>query len=148
MVTIHADNIFNSGCLALVNPVNCCGVMGAGLAKEFKERFPDMFGMYQIACKNKQLELGKIWVWLEQDGKLIINFPTKHHWTDKSQLINIDKGLAELSQFCKNHKVPSIAIPALGAGLGGLKTESVMSLVLKYFTDIETHAKFYGVVIL
>jgi O-acetyl-ADP-ribose deacetylase (regulator of RNase III) len=122
MITAHG-NIFSSDAEALVNPVNCVGVMGAGLAKQFKQRYADNFKAYQVACQAGELVIGKIFVHaLKQPAnpRFIFNFPTKYHWRDKSELEDIRLGLTALTAEIINTGVNSVAIPAVGCGLGGL----------------------------
>lgn len=121
-------NIFDSGCDALVNPVNCVGVMGAGLAAQFKERYPDAYSIYRRDCFNKLVRLGEMHiVWTQ--GKHIIHFPTKYHWRDKSKLEDIEAGLEDLTNRLPESNITSIAVPALGCGLGGLKWGDVRPLI-------------------
>lgn len=119
MISYTVGNIFDSDCYALVNPVNCVGVMGAGLAAQFRNRYPEMFWDYQEVCSLGLLKPGLIHSY-DENNKLIINFPTKDHWKDKSLIQYIDSGLETLIGYVQRNKVDSIAIPPLGCGLGGL----------------------------
>ena len=124
--TIKKGNIFNSEAQAFINPVNCVGVMGVGLAKQFKEIYPDNYIAYELACANKVVNTGRMFVFKPEDGpKYIINFPTKRHWKSKSKLEYIETGLHDLRRIIKTYNISSVAIPALGAGLGGLKWNDV-----------------------
>ena len=130
IIEFSNDDIFKSDAEALVNPVNCVGIMGKGLALQFKQRFPKNFEHYQNWCKEKPTA-GCIMCFktdLEQP-KYIINFATKNHWRDKSSLIDIEEGLKILINIISFHKINSIAIPALGAGLGGLDWNEVKPLI-------------------
>lgn len=122
---IKNGNIFESKCEAWVNPVNCIGVMGAGLALAFKKRFPEMFKDYKQACSNKRLIPGLMHIW-EHTGhpKYIVNFPTKDDLSP-SKLIYISTGLITLAHHVKQKNITSIAIPALGCGLGNLQYEEI-----------------------
>lgn len=123
-----SGNLLDAKVDALVNAVNCVGVMGKGIAKQFKERFPDMFTEYRKACKDNKVVPGKMHVYQNQepDGpKYIINFPTKRDWRDNSRMEDIQSGLADLALTIRNLGIGSIAIPALGSGLGGLKWNDV-----------------------
>jgi len=125
---------------ALVNPVNCVGVMGKGLAKEFKERFPENFKVYKMLCENKELKPGKLLVhYNKYNPKYIINFPTKDHWKEKSKLDYIEKGLKTLCIQVNKFKICSISIPALGCGLGGLKWEDVYKLIVQYMSSFSLY---------
>lgn len=128
----HGD-IFERHTQAIVNPVNCVGVMGAGLAKEFKYRYPEMFYAYRLKCRKKEIEVGRVWYWLNS-VPAIICFPTKYHWKNPSQISYIKLGLENLINTQPNFK--SISIPALGCGLGGLKLLDVKKLMQEMFSDI------------
>lgn len=123
MITYGIGSIFDSGAYALVNPVNCVGVMGKGLALEFKKRFPGNFKTYQSACSKGVVQIGKVFRYytdLPGTPKIIFNFPTKQHWRDPSKLRYIEKGLLDLMLYISITDIPTIAIPALGCGEGGL----------------------------
>jgi O-acetyl-ADP-ribose deacetylase (regulator of RNase III) len=130
MATIETatGNIFTARVEALVNPVNCVGVMGKGLALAFKKAFPPMFEDYRKACTAGELEPGRVHVW-ENPGasstRFVINFPTKRHFRSKSRLDDIEATLPALVQAIESHQIASVAIPALGAGLGGLHWDDV-----------------------
>jgi len=117
---IKQKSLFDSGAVALVNPVNCEGVMGAGLALEFKTRFPSAFVDYHLRCRNKGLVPGELHTYKMLDGRWIINFPTKTLWKQKSKIEYVQAGLPALIDFIKMNAISSIAVPALGCGLGGL----------------------------
>ena len=113
---------------ALVNTVNCVGVMGRGIALQFKNAFPDNFKAYAAACKREEVQPGRMFVF--ETGQLtnpryIINFPTKRHWRGKSRMEDIDAGLVDLIEVIRKHKISSIAVPPLGSGLGGLEWNDV-----------------------
>jgi O-acetyl-ADP-ribose deacetylase (regulator of RNase III) len=108
---------------ALVNAVNTVGIMGKGIALQFKHRFPQNMAAYSKACKSGLVNVGKMYVTetsLLVGPRWIINFPTKKHWRDNSQIEWIESGLQDLKSFIIRNAVKSIAIPALGAGNGGL----------------------------
>lgn len=133
-------SIFDTGAQALVCPVNCVGVMGAGLAKQFKETFPFYFADYKEACKRKHIQLGQVYPWGYTSFKslVIFSFPTKYHWRDKSYYVSIQSGLEDLVRALRTtHPVKSIALPALGCGLGGLKWGDVGPLIEEYLRDVE-----------
>ncbi len=108
----------------LVNPVNCVGVMGKGLALEFKNRYPDMFKDYVILCKHLDIDYDNPFVYMVPNfvnTELIINIATKYHWRNKSEIGNIQKGIWWLTEYiCAQKILRSILIPALGCGNGGL----------------------------
>lgn len=117
-------DIFESNCQALINTVNCEGKMGKGLAYQFKKKFPEMEKEYIKKCENGELQPGKLHIYQDKEY-LIINFPTKNKWREKSKLKYIQDGLRVLAQEIRNRNIPSIAIPPLGAGNGGLNWDDV-----------------------
>ena len=119
---------------ALVNTVNCEGVMGKGIALLFKKAFPENFDAYKEACEKQEVQIGQMFVFvaeaeLHRKRKFIINFPTKNKWQNKSRIEDIKKGLKDLKIVIRDKKIKSIAIPALGCGLGGLVWSEVKPLI-------------------
>lgn len=132
------DNIFDSDADAIINTVNIVGVMGGGLAAQFRDRYPAMNADYQQACANRQLEIGKMWSWYDDAGKRwLINFPTKLDWRDPSQNSYVIDGLVDLKKVIADLKLTSIAIPPLGCGLGGLHWEEIEPLIAGALGDLE-----------
>jgi O-acetyl-ADP-ribose deacetylase (regulator of RNase III) len=132
MIHFQSGNLFESKAQALVNPINCVGVMGKGLALQFKSAFPNNFKVYAAACKRSEVQPGRMLVvetQLRGATELIINFPTKRHWRDASLLGDIESGLVDLVRVIRARSIASIAIPALGAGLGGLAWLDVRALI-------------------
>ena len=131
MITFTTGNIFQSNAQAIVNTVNCVGVMGAGLALQFKKLYPANFTAYQRACGNKQVRPGQCFVHASTSTppEYIINFPTKRHWKDPSRMEDVQAGLKDLVGIIRSNNIQSIAIPPLGAGLGGLKWREVRALI-------------------
>jgi len=128
MIEYSHGNLFEADVEALVNPVNTQGVMGKGLALAFKKMFPENFEAYAEACESGQIKTGKMFVTEQQaliGPRWIINFPTKQHWRDPSRLEWIDQGLADLRKVLAEKQIPSVAMPPLGCGLGGLDWELV-----------------------
>jgi O-acetyl-ADP-ribose deacetylase (regulator of RNase III) len=136
-------NLLEADTQALVNTVNTVGVMGKGIALQFKEQFPMNFKVYAAACKNGEVKIGKMLVVKEntmKGEKLIINFPTKTEWFKKSQYNYIEEGLKDLVNVIREYNIKSIAIPPLGTGNGGLKWNNVKTLMeqyLGYLKDID-----------
>lgn len=123
MIESTSGNIIKDNAEALVNTVNCVGVMGKGLALQFKKTFPDNFKAYEAACRQKQVRPGRMFVYETGDmftPKYIVNFPTKRHWRDKSRYEDIESGFQALVQEIRERQIRSIAVPPLGFGLGGL----------------------------
>lgn len=136
MIKICKGNIFNSKCQALVNPVNCVGVMGAGLALKFKQKFPNNFSSYYHACKNDKLKPGMIHAFQEKSDLCILNLATKAHYRENSKVKYILNGLDSLTIWLHLYDgIKSIAIPAIGCGLGGLNWLRVKRLIEMAFED-------------
>ena len=113
---------------ALVNAVNCVGNVGAGIALQFRKAWPENFRAYTVACRNGQLQPGRMFTFETRQlapPRYIINFPTKRHWRSSSRLEDIDAGLGVLVVEIRRLGLDSIAIPPLGAGLGGLPWNAV-----------------------
>lgn len=135
MKLMYKQDIFKSGCEALVNPVNTVGVMGAGLALAFKKKYPNNFDEYKQKCMDG-FDVNTIFITVE-DGKFIVNFPTKLHWKDPSQIGWIKTNLVNLREWCITNKIKSVAIPKLGCGLGGLSWSIVKPIILEIFENID-----------
>jgi len=143
MIHFKKGNIVKADTEALVNTVNCVGIMGRGIALQFKKAYPENFEEYRKVCKDKKLHPGMVYTYkLPILGltQYIINFPTKRHWKGKSKLEDIQQGLKALAQEIKRLGIRSISIPPLGCGLGGLNWETVRPIIesaLGYLTDVE-----------
>ena len=125
---------------ALVNSVNCVGIMGRGIAFQYKNHFPENFLAYKIACDHKEVQPGLMFVFETgtlTNPKFIINFPTKRHWRGKSRIEDIDSGLKALVNEIRGRGIRSIAIPPLGSGLGGLDWANVRARIEAALRDIE-----------
>ncbi|MEL7316038.1 MAG: macro domain-containing protein, partial [Cyanobacteria bacterium J06559_3] len=142
MIEYQQGDILRAETEALVNTVNCVGVMGRGIALQFKKAFPQNFKAYAIACKNEEVQPGRMFVF--ETGQLthphyIINFPTKRHWRGASRMQDIDSGLKALVETIGQYEIQSIAIPPLGSGLGGLnwlEVKSRIETVLQPLTNV------------
>lgn len=134
-VVITKGDLFESGADALVNTVNCVGVMGKGIAKEFKRRYPEMFTEYAKLCKQDRIHIGEVWVWRE-DSVYIVNFPTKNDWRNPSQLSWIVAGLDNLKKHVIMGEITSLAMPALGCQNGGLNFIDVRKIVEDALGDV------------
>lgn len=131
MLVFLRGNLFESKAKALVNPVNCVGIMGRGLALEFKRRFPSMFSEYHEACRTGRLRPGNLLISVISENRIIICFPTKYHWQNPSRIEYIEKGLDTLRKYLISMPDLSIAIPPLGCGLGGLDWNEVKLLIVE-----------------
>ncbi len=133
MIRFTKGNLMNSEAEALVNTVNTVGVMGKGIALQFKEEFPHNFTIYANACRSGEFVPGTLLITKEKNSageeKTIINFPTKKHWKNHSKYEYIKDGLAELTKVINEYKIASIAIPPLGCGNGGLKWDVVKKMM-------------------
>ena len=123
MIEYKTGDIFGENVEALVNTVNCVGVMGRGMALQFKRAYPENFTAYAARCKRNEMQPGKMFVF--ETSKLIgpryiINFPTKRHWRGKSRMADIKSGLVSLVDEIRARGIRSVALPPLGSGLGGL----------------------------
>lgn len=125
---------------AIVNTVNCVGVMGKGIALQFKKKWPSNFKAYAAACKKKEVKLGQMFTFelgALATPRFIVNFPTKDHWKGSSKIESIESGLQNLVEHIAEFGIRSIAIPPLGCGLGGLPWSEVKPLIVKYLGSIE-----------
>jgi O-acetyl-ADP-ribose deacetylase (regulator of RNase III) len=141
MIKETTANLFEAKAEALINAVNCVGVMGKGIALQFKQKFPaDYFNAYKLACQTGELAIGSVQVYelknAQTNPRYIINFPTKRHWREQSRIEYIEGGLQSLIEAVERYKIKSIAMPALGCGLGGLDYEEVKPLIEKAFSDL------------
>jgi O-acetyl-ADP-ribose deacetylase (regulator of RNase III) len=140
MLTFRRGNILKAEAEALVNTVNCVGVMGKGIALQFKKSYPENFKAYKKACDRKEITPGKVFVFTLSEHlfspKYIINFPTKNHWKESSKMWYIRDGLENLVQVVQELGIRSIAVPPLGCGLGGLDWGQVKVLIEKAFAKI------------
>lgn len=146
MIVRRRGDILKSDAEALVNTVNCVGVMGKGVALQFKETFPDMFRAYARACKAGEVRPGKMFtVKSVKDGqiRIIINFPTKDHWRGKSRYADIEMGLQALRDEIVKLGIKSIAIPPLGCGNGGLDWAKVGPMIEERLADLDVQIIIY-----
>lgn len=137
-IKIIVGDIFTQPVDALVNPVNCVGVMGAGLAKQMKQRFPDMYREYRELCEDGSLLMGGYSVHAAQ-YPAIINIPTKYHWKSSADFEMIKESLRAITN-AHNHRfslldIHSVAFPLLGCGLGGLKEQDVLPMMVEFLEN-------------
>jgi O-acetyl-ADP-ribose deacetylase (regulator of RNase III) len=143
MIEYKSGDILNDQAEALVNTVNCVGVMGRGIALQFKNAFPENFKAYALACKQDKVQPGRMFVFKTGqmfNPRYIINFPTKRHWRGKSRMEDIASGLRSLVEVIQKHHIRSVAIPPLGSGLGGLSWQKVkprIEVAMEPLTDVQ-----------
>lgn len=139
MIENATGNLLQAEAEALVNTVNCVGVMGKGIALQFKQAWPEMAEEYQRLCRCGEMRPGQVQVWETRtlhDPKYIINFPTKREWFRSSNYADIASGLASLAQAIRERNIRSVAVPALGCGAGGLAWSKVRPMIEQAFADL------------
>jgi O-acetyl-ADP-ribose deacetylase (regulator of RNase III) len=139
MIKFQQGDILQAEAEALVNTVNCVGVMGRGIALQFKKAYPNNFKKYKAACENKKVIPGRMFIHNTDRcimPRYIINFPTKRNWKNKSRIEDIESGLKALVKEVRELGISSIAIPPLGCGLGGLDWNIVCSMIEKAFEEL------------
>ncbi|MGO4294539.1 macro domain-containing protein [Chitinophaga sp. RAB17] len=141
MIEFVTGDFFDYDADIRINTVNCVGVMGAGVALQFKKKFPKMFEEYLRECNLGRVEIGRPHVWIDQGlfntSPIIINFPTKRHWKKPSEYEYVEKGLAWLRNFLVQYDCKTVTLPALGCGHGGLDWERVKSMIQEYLDDLD-----------
>lgn len=143
MITFVKGNIFDSNCQTIVNPVNCVGVMGAGLALQFRNRYPSMFTAYKAQCNSRNLRIGSLYLYTDTTP-WVLCFPSKDHWRDPSRLQYIESGLKAFVATYEDYGITSIAFPPIGAGLGGLNAADVKHLMHQYLADLPIRVDIYN----
>lgn len=146
MIKFTCGDILRADVEAIVNTVNCVGVMGRGIALQFKKAWPENFKAYALACKNRDVKPGQMFVF--ETGQLtnprfIINFPTKRHWRAASRMEDIESGLCALVADIEKYDIKSIAIPPLGAGLGGLDWMQVRQKIEQAMSRLPAEVQVY-----
>jgi O-acetyl-ADP-ribose deacetylase (regulator of RNase III) len=144
MIFYEKGDMFAKPTMAYVNPVNCIGVSGKGLAAVFKQKFPDNEEAYVQASKEGLIKVGKVFLFERKvhPPVSIFNFPTKKHWKNPSELSYIEEGLVSLLNLVASKRIESISVPALGCGLGGLSWEEVKPLLVQGFSLVP-YTSFY-----
>lgn len=137
MITYLEGTVFNAPVKTYVNTVNCAGIMGAGIALEFKLRYPEMFQDYVEKCKLKQMKVGTPRIYEYNENVWIMNFPTKGHWRFPSKISWIEQGLKYFVDNYRKKNIQSVAFPKLGTNNGGLDWEEVKALMEKYLNDLD-----------
>jgi len=146
MIVFKKGDLLSAQVEALVNTVNTVGVMGKGIALQFKNRFPNNFKSYKKACKEGTFKPGQVLVFREgdlMDSKIIINFPTKAHWRGDSKYEYIASGLVALKEAIISNGIKSIAIPPLGCGNGGLNWQKVKAMMVTELSDLDCEIQIF-----
>ena len=141
---IMIGNIFESKCSTIVNTVNCIGVMGKGIALEFKKRYPEMYQDYVKKCSLGQVQIGTPYIFENSDGMKILNFPTKDNWRSPSRLSFIIEGLDWIIKNYKDLGITSIAFPPLGCGNGGLTWGVVGPIMYQKLKELPIEIEIYA----
>jgi O-acetyl-ADP-ribose deacetylase (regulator of RNase III)/uncharacterized protein YwgA len=144
MVKVMIGDIFNSEAQTLVNTVNCVGVMGKGIAFEFKKRFPDMFRDYAARCQRGEVKLGEPYLYKSIVPPWILNFPTKDHWRSLTKVKDIEAGLEYLLAHYQEWDITSIAVPPLGSGLGQLEWRIVGPVLFQYLNKMDIDVELFA----
>lgn len=147
MIQFKQANLLESDAQAIVNTVNTVGIMGKGIALQFKNQYPQNYKLYAAACKAKEVVVGKMFVTEETSllggKKIIINFPTKTDWRKPSEYSYIENGLQDLVKVIEDKNIKSIAIPPLGAGNGGLDWNKVKELIEQHLSHLDCEVQIY-----
>ena len=143
MIIYQDTNLLLSPVQTLVNPVNTVGVMGAGIAKEYKRYYPKMFASYRKVCRAQLFEPGQLLLYQGEHGngyerkRWVLNFPTKRDWRKPAELAYVEQGLAKFVATYKAKRITSVAFPPLGTGCGGLKWLEVKQLMESYLKQVD-----------
>jgi len=147
MLKFTSGNLLESKCYALVNTVNTVGVMGKGIALQFKNEFPYNYKVYRKACQTRQLQIGRLLPVKDRSlllgERLIINSPTKTHWRLPSAYTYIEQGLIALAKFIAEERIQVIAVPALGCGNGGLDWLIVKEMIYRHLEPVNAVIEIY-----
>jgi O-acetyl-ADP-ribose deacetylase (regulator of RNase III)/uncharacterized protein YwgA len=143
-VKVLIGDIFKSKSQTLVNTINCVGIMGKGLALEFKKRFPDMFKDYESRCKRNEIKMGKPYLYKPLIQPWILLFPTKEHWRSVSNIKDIENGLNYLAQHYQEWGITSLSMPPIGCGLGQLDWKIVGRTLYRHLAKLDIPVELYA----
>lgn len=141
-VKLVRGNIFTSDSQAIVNTINCVGVMGAGIALECRLRYPEMFKKYVALCNEKKIEIGLLWIY-KSDRHWVVNFPTKRHWKHPSKEKYLHAGLNKFVNSYRDKGIKSIAFPLLGADKGGIDKDKSLSIMRSHLDGLDIDVEIY-----
>lgn len=146
-ITEKKGNIFTSECQTLVNTVNCRGVMGAGIALEFRLRLPEMFERYEEHCRTGRIDIGKLWLYkplpAAREKRWVLNFPTKRHWKDPSRVEYLEAGLEKFIDVYRSRDIRSVAFPLLGASNGGIPEDESLAVMRRHLEKCDVPVEIY-----
>lgn len=144
-ITFKKGNIFSSDKQTIVNTINCVGVMGKGVALGFRLRYPEMYEKYKEFCKNKQITIGKLWLYKrpQEYSKWVLNFPTKFHWKYPSKMEYLEAGLQKFVETYQEKGITSIVFPLLGTHNGGLDKIDVLNIMHFYLDKCSIPIEIY-----
>ncbi|MBQ7522725.1 MAG: macro domain-containing protein [Clostridia bacterium] len=142
MLTYLKGDLLSSPAQVQVNTVNTAGVMGKGIALQFKKKYPEMFIVYQRVCEKQQLDTGELYLWKSPE-KWVLMFPTKKHWRNPSRMEYIESGLQKFVDNYEKFGIESIAFPKLGCGNGGLEWSVVKPVMEKYLRPLPINIYIY-----
>lgn len=141
-VNIIRGNIFTTQCQTIVNAINCVGVMGRGIALEYRLRYPEMYLKYIGLCDAKAIDIGMLWLY-KSNKKWILNFPTKKHWRYPSKKEYLHSGLEKFVATYKSKEIESIAFPMLGADRGGINQAESLEITSSYLNTLDIQVEIY-----
>ncbi|MGL4504005.1 MAG: macro domain-containing protein [Planktothrix sp.] len=141
-IKVIRGNLFTSHCQTLVNTVNCVGVMGAGIALEFRLRYPKMYSSYVELCQKNLLDVGQLWLY-KSSRRWVLNFPTKKHWKNPSQVKFLELGLQKFVDTYRQKEITSIAFPLLGTQHGGIPQEKSLEIMKFYLGQCDLPIEIY-----
>lgn len=144
MIKVIVGDLFTSKAQTLVNTVNCVGIMGKGIALQFKRHFPEMFRDYEERCKRKEVRLGRPYLYATMLPPHVLNFPTKDHWRSVTNLKDLELGLEWLLTHYKEWGITSLAVPPLGCGEGQLEWRVVGSTLYRYLSRMDIPVELYA----
>ncbi|NDU74145.1 Appr-1-p processing protein [Actinomadura sp. DSM 109109] len=144
MIVERTGNLLRDDAQALVNTVNTVGVMGKGIALQFKRAFPDNFSAYARACAEGRVRPGRIFATSIDGDRWILNFPTKRHWRQPSRLEDVRAGLDDLARAMVELRITSVAVPPLGCGNGGLDWPQVRRLIIEKLGGLDAEVRLYA----
>lgn len=144
MIEIVSGNLLESKMQTHINTVNCVGVMGKGIALDFKNRYPAMFKDYARRCQNEEVILGEPYLFRQLFDPWVLNFPTKGHWRSRSRIEDIKDGLDYLARHAQSWGITSIAVPPLGCGNGQLLWEDVGPIIAQHMQTLHIPIEMYA----